>query len=126
MEEWVLASGNPHKIEEFNRFFERENLGIRLISMKDAGFTGEIDESGLSFAENAFRKADAVRAATGRTVLADDSGLCVDALGGRPGIYSARYAGGHGNDGENNKKLLSELEGLPEEERTARFCCALC
>ena len=126
METWVLASGNAHKISEFNRFFSSERLGVELISMKEAGFEGTIDENGLSFAENAFLKADAVHAATGMTVLADDSGLCVDALGGRPGIYSARYAGEHGDDGANIEKLLSELEGIPEEKRTARFLCALC
>ena len=126
METWVLASGNGHKTAEFNRLFSEERLGVRLISMREAGFDGEIDEKGLSFAENAFLKASAVHAATGKTVLADDSGLCVDALGGRPGIYSARYAGEHGDDGANIVKLLSELEGIPEEKRTARFLCALC
>lgn len=126
METWVLASGNAHKTAEFNRFFENAGLPVRLVTMREAGFDGDIDESGLSFAENAFRKADAVWKSVGGTVLADDSGLCVDALGGRPGIYSARYAGAHGDDEKNNDKLLKELEDVPDEERTARFMCALC
>lgn len=126
MQTWVLASGNAHKLEEFNRFFAGEELGVRLISMKEAGFTGEIAENGLSFAENAFLKADAVCRATGMPALADDSGLCVDALGGAPGIYSARYAGTHGDDGKNIEKLLRDLEKVPDEKRTARFLCALC
>lgn len=126
MNTWVLASGNAHKTEEFNRFFSGSGLDIRLISMREAGFGGDIDETGTSFAENAYIKAKTVSDATGRTVLADDSGLCVDALGGEPGIRSARYAGGHGDDGANIEKLLRELDQVPDEDRTARFLCALC
>jgi len=123
---WVLASGNAHKTAEFNRFFAASGLDVRLITMREAGFEGEIAENGLSFAENAYLKAKTVAEATGQTVLADDSGLCVDALGGAPGILSARYAGGHGDDGANNDRLLRELESVPDGERTARFRCALC
>ena len=126
MKTWVLASGNAHKTEEFNRFFAASGLDVRLITMREAGFDGEIIENGLSFAENAYVKAKTVAEATGQTVLADDSGLCVDALGGEPGIRSARYAGGHGDDGANNDKLLRELENVPDGQRTARFRCALC
>ena len=126
MKTWVLASGNAHKTEEFNRFFAASGLDVRLITMREAGFDGEIAENGLSFAENAYIKAKTVAGATGQTVIADDSGLCVDALGGAPGILSARYAGEHGDDDKNNDKLLSELENVPDGQRTARFLCALC
>jgi len=126
MTTWVLASGNAHKIAEFNGFFAASGLDLRLIPMKEAGFDGVVEENGLSFAENAYVKAKTVAEATGQTVLADDSGLCVDALGGAPGIRSARYAGTHGDDDANNEKLLGELENVPDGERTARYVCALC
>ncbi len=126
MKTWVLASGNAHKTQEFSRFFAASGLDVRLITMREAGFDGDIAENGLSFAENAYIKAKTVAEATGQTVLADDSGLCVDALGGEPGIRSARYAGGHGNDDANNDRLLRELENVSDGERTARFLCALC
>ena len=116
----VLASGNAHKIREL-----RELLGhrYRIITMQDAGFEGDIEESGKTFEENAVIKAETVRDATGFLTLADDSGLEVDALGGAPGVHSARYAGQHGDDKANNDLLLRNLAG--EKNRGARFVSVL-
>ena len=122
----VLATGNAHKVEEFRRFFREHAFPVELISMRDAGFSGEIAEDADSFEGNAFLKASAVASATGMLCIADDSGLEVDALGGAPGIRSARYAGGHGDDEANIRRLLEELRDVPEEQRTARFVCAIC
>ncbi|MCH5182884.1 MAG: RdgB/HAM1 family non-canonical purine NTP pyrophosphatase [Oscillospiraceae bacterium] len=122
----VLATGNAHKVEEFRRFFRDRELPVELISMREAGFSGEIVEDSDSFEGNAFLKASAVASATGMLCIADDSGLEVDALNGAPGIHSARYAGGHGDDEANIRRLLEELREVPEEKRTARFVCAIC
>ena len=99
-------------------------VDIYTMSLSDVGIFDEIEENGSSFAENATIKASAA-ARSGYIGIADDSGLTVDALDGAPGIYSARYAGEHGNDAANNKKLLGELEGLPAEKRTAAFVSAI-
>ena len=121
----VLASNNFGKLREL-----RQLLGDRfdVMSMREAGFTEDIEETGSTFRENALIKANAVMAATGRACLADDSGLVTDALMGRPGVYSARYSGVHGDDEANIVKLLQDMENVPDGERTARFCCcaALC
>lgn len=122
----VLATGNAHKVEEFRRFFRDRELPVELISMREAGFSGEIVEDADSFEGNAFLKASAVASATGMLCIADDSGLEVDALNGAPGIHSARYAGGHGDDEANIRRLLEELREVPEEKRSARFVCAIC
>lgn len=122
----VLATGNAHKVEEFRRFFREHDFPVRLLSMRDAGFSGEIVEDADSFEGNAFLKAFAVARATGMLCIADDSGLEVDALGGAPGIHSARYAGKHGDDEANIRRLLEELREVQEEKRTARFVCAVC
>lgn len=116
----VAASGNAHKLKELNELFG----GVcRLISMREAGFEGEIDESGSTFEENAALKAETVMKTLGLPTLADDSGLSVDALNGAPGVYSARYAGDHGNDGENNALLLQNMDG--QENRACRFVCVM-
>ena len=122
----VLATGNTHKLEEFRRFFRELDVPIELLSMREAGFTGEIVENGDRFEINAYLKARAVISATGLPCIADDSGLEVDALGGAPGIYSARYAGVHGDDEANIRRLLEEMKDVPEEKRTARFVCVMC
>lgn len=122
----VLASDNAHKLEEFRRFFREAGIPLNVLSMREAGFIGEIEETETTFAGNARLKAHAVSDATGLFCLADDSGLEVDALGGAPGVYSARYAGTHGDDEANIRKLLEELRDVPDEKRTARFVCALC
>ena len=124
----VAATNNRHKVVELSALFEN-TPGVELVTLKDVGFTDEIVEDGATFAENARIKALAVHNATGLPAVADDSGLCVDALGGEPGIYSARYAGENGENGvddANTEKLLSKLKDVPAAERTARFVSALC
>ncbi|MDD5897594.1 MAG: ribonuclease PH [Clostridia bacterium] len=116
----VVATGNAHKLQELSDIFGGM---VELISMKDAGFTGDIEENGDSFEANAAIKAEAVARLTGLPTLADDSGLSVDALGGVPGVYSARYAGTHGDDNANNNLLLQNMAGV--ENRTCRFVCAM-
>lgn len=123
LEEMVLASGNKGKIAEFQRLME--DLAVQVHSMKEYPQIGEIVEDGSTFVENALIKARTVCKATGLAALADDSGLMVDALDGAPGIYSARYAGEDHNDAANNAKLLRDMEQVAEEDRTARFFCAI-
>lgn len=124
MKEFVLASRNRKKIAELETIL-KETLSndIRILSLDEIGFSGEIEENGTTFEENAFIKAS-VPASLGYIGIADDSGLTVDALGGRPGVYSARYSG-LGDEG-NNKKLLDELKDVPPEKRTAHFVCSIC
>ncbi len=114
----VVASGNLHKIEEIRSIFS----DVEIISMRDAGFKGEIEENGKTFKENAYIKAKAVCDAVNAPVLADDSGLCVDALGGAPGVYSARFSGG--NSADNRALLLKRMDNIPH--RAAHFACAVC
>ncbi len=116
----AVATGNAHKLRELTHLL---GGGIELVSMRSAGFEGDIVENGATFEENARIKAEAVARQTGLPALADDSGLCVDALDGAPGIYSARYAGDHGDDGENNALLLRNMEG--QTTRSCRFVCAM-
>ena len=120
MTTWVLASENAGKVAEFNHLLSE--LGIHVRSMGEFGLTGA-EETGESFVENALLKARHVARATGFPALADDSGLAVDALGGAPGIYSARYAGTHGDDVANYQKLLADLADA--QSRAAQFVCAL-
>jgi XTP/dITP diphosphohydrolase len=116
----VAATGNAHKLSELQSIFGEF---YTVVSMRDVGFDGEIEEDADTFAGNAAIKAEAVCAVAGLPTVADDSGLTVDALGGEPGVYSARYCGHHGDDEANNDKLLAELEGLPIEKRGARYVC---
>jgi XTP/dITP diphosphohydrolase len=117
----VLASGNEGKLREFNRILAPLAMDVKPQSSFEVP---EVPEDGLSFVENAIIKARAASKHTGLAALADDSGLEVDYLDGAPGIYSARFAGGAG-DKANNIKLLAELEGVPAEQRSARFQCVL-
>lgn len=119
----IIATNNAHKVEEIETALNFE--GWEFKSLKDAGIESSPEETGTTFEENARIKARAAHELTGAAVLADDSGLVVDALNGAPGVYSSRYAGEDGNDGANNTKLLHELEGVPDEQRTARFMCVL-
>ena len=116
--EILIATKNDGKLKEFKQIFEQK--GIIVKSLKDINDDVEIVENGLSFEENARLKADGYAKSIGIPVLADDSGLEIDALNGRPGIFSARYAGDH-NNAANNAKVLSELGGIPDEKRTATF-----
>ena len=121
---FFIATKNAHKVIEFKRILEP--MGIEVLCESDLGFDlTDVEEDGTTFEENALIKASAACEQTGYVSLADDSGLCVDALGGAPGIFSARYCGVHGNDKENNRKLLRELDGVPFDERTARFVSAV-
>ena len=113
----VAATGNAGKLREFRRILP----SYEIISMQEAGFSGDIEETGTTFEENALIKARAVMERTGKPAFADDSGLTVEALGGAPGIYSARYAGEDATDAERIQKLLSALENVPEEKRGAAF-----
>lgn len=113
----VAATGNAHKLKEIREILKDFNV----ISAREAGFFDEVEETGKSFLENAFLKARAVVKKTGQAALADDSGLCVNALGGAPGIYSARYSGG--DSAANRRLLLENLKG--EKNREARFECAI-
>lgn len=120
--EIVLASRNAHKIKELETILKETVPGVKLLSLDDIGFSGDILENGTTFAENARIKAR-VAARDGRIGVGDDSGLCVNALGGAPGVYSARYAGEHGNDAANNEKLQKEL--ADKSDRSACFVCAI-
>ncbi|MBS7525598.1 XTP/dITP diphosphatase [Fusibacter paucivorans] len=116
----VLASGNSHKRQEIQAMLK--DFDYEILSLKDVGLENmEIVEDGDTFEANAVIKAKAVQREIGGVVLADDSGLEVDALGGAPGVYSARYAGEHGNDEANNLKLIKALEEVEPAQRTARF-----
>lgn len=115
----VVATGNAHKIREIAEIFTE----YKVVSQKEMGFAEEVEETGKTFTENALIKARAAVKALGLPVLADDSGLCVDALNGAPGVYSARYSGEHGNDAANRVCLLKKLEGI--ENRSAHFTCAM-
>jgi len=121
---FFIATKNAHKVIEFKRILEP--MGIEVLCERDLPFSlPDVEEDGTTFEENATIKAAFACEKTGMVSLADDSGLCVDALDGAPGIFSARYSGVHGDDKENNRKLLRELEGVPYEKRTARFVSAV-
>ena len=121
----VLATRNQGKIREFRRILDAISQGtINLVGLEEFPHTTDVEETGITFKENALLKARSVCHETGLPAIADDSGLCVDALDGAPGIFSARYAGIHGDDVANNLKLLKDLENVPEEKRGAHFTCA--
>jgi XTP/dITP diphosphohydrolase len=121
----VLATRNQGKIREFRRILDAiSNGAINLVGLEEFPHTTEVEETGTTFKENALLKARSACKETGLPAIADDSGLCVDALNGAPGIFSARYAGVQGEDKANNAKLLRELENVPEEKRSAHFTCA--
>lgn len=117
----IFATGNAGKMKEIRLILG--DLGCEILSMKEAGADPEIVEDGATFAENAEIKAKAVWESTGDIVLADDSGLVVDFLGGEPGIYSARYMGEETSYEIKNRNLIERLDGVPRKERTARFVC---
>lgn len=125
--DFVLASKNKKKLNELHRILTP--LGINVLGEGDSGISfPEVEETGATFEENSMLKAESACKACGLPAIADDSGLCVDALDGAPGVYSARFAGEGQNDDDNNQKLLDLMKDIPDELRTARFvsvvsCC---
>lgn len=118
----VVATGNAHKVVEIEAILSPAMPGVRFVALGELGDYPDPVEDGETFFDNALIKARAAQAETGLSMaVADDSGLCVDALGGAPGIYSARWAGEHGNDAANNEKLMREMADVADERRTARF-----
>lgn len=122
LETLIVATGNKHKLQEIQAIFK----DVRVVSAREAGYLGNPEETGATFEENAIIKARAAAEALNLPALADDSGLCVAALGGAPGIYSARYAGGHGDDKKNREKLLAELGDEKNRAAYFRSAAALC
>lgn len=123
--DFILATNNMKKLAEMQRILSP--LGINVVTAKMLGITlEEVEEDGDTFEANAKIKALAACRETGMPAIADDSGLCVDYLDGAPGIFSARFAGDHGNDELNNDLLLEKLNGVPLEKRTAHYVCAIC
>jgi XTP/dITP diphosphohydrolase len=118
--EIVSASRNKHKISELQALLSKHVEGVKLLSLDDVGLYDDVEENGSTFEENAFIKAD-YAARSGKISVGDDSGLCVNALDCAPGIYSARYAGDHGNDAANNAKLLCDL--ADKKDKSAYFMC---
>lgn len=122
----VLATRNDHKVQELRRILEAAHAGVEVVDLGAEGLppVPDVAETGTTFAENALLKASAVALATGLPAIADDSGICIDALNGMPGIYSARWAGRHGDDGANLDLVLGQLSDVPDGRRGARFVCA--
>ncbi|HEY7025044.1 MAG TPA: RdgB/HAM1 family non-canonical purine NTP pyrophosphatase [Candidatus Limnocylindrales bacterium] len=119
----LIATGSRHKLEELRDLLDLPNT--ELVSLHDEGITNEAEETGLTFEQNARIKAQYYWWESGLATLADDSGIEVDALDGRPGVYTRRYAGANATDDDNNAKLLSELSSLRSDRRTARYQCVL-
>lgn len=117
----VLATHNRHKVAELRRMLDGQ---VEVLDLDDVPGIPDVPETGVTFAENALLKARAVAAATGLAAVADDSGLCVDVLGGAPGVFSARWSGRHGDDRANLELLLAQLADVPDEHRGAHFACA--
>lgn len=122
---FILATHNKKKCAEMQRILAPLGIEVATADMLGINLT-DVEETGTTFEENAYLKAYSGCMESGLPCIADDSGLVVDALGGEPGVYSARYAGGHGNDRANNEKLLRGLDGVPDVKRTARFVCCVC
>ncbi|MGD3111106.1 RdgB/HAM1 family non-canonical purine NTP pyrophosphatase [Streptomyces sp. YGL11-2] len=120
----VLATRNAGKISELRAILEAAGLGVELVGADAYPDVPDVKETGVTFAENALLKAHALARATGHPAVADDSGLCVDVLGGAPGIFSARWAGRHGDDRANLELLLAQLSDIADEHRAAHFACA--
>ena len=121
----IIATHNKHKLQEMSRILSP--MGYEVVTDLDLGIElSDVEENGETFLDNARIKAEAGCKESGLPCIADDSGLCVDALNGAPGVFSARYSGVHGDDDGNNRKLLAELSGIPTEKRTAHFACAIC
>lgn len=128
---FIYGTGNEKKIQQVKDFFKtQKNIELEIISLKDIGFDEEIIEDGKTFEENSLIKAEAIKKycnnrGINEIIIADDAGICVDALDGRPGVLSARYAGDHAPQEVAINKLLTEMKDIPEEKRTAKFVCVL-
>ncbi|GFE24462.1 RdgB/HAM1 family non-canonical purine NTP pyrophosphatase [Streptomyces nigrescens] len=120
----ILATRNAGKVSELRAILDAADLGIELVGADAYPHIPDVKETGVTFAENALLKAHALAQATGCPAVADDSGLCVDVLGGAPGIFSARWAGTHGDDRANLDLLLAQLGDIADEHRGAHFACA--
>ena len=124
MKRIIFATGNKNKVRELREILP--DFAGEVITMKEAGFSGDIDENGATFSENAMIKASSIASQFPEDiVIADDSGLCIDALGGEPGVYSARYLGEDTPYDKKNSIILERLSDVPFEKRTARFVCAV-
>ncbi len=121
----VLATRNLGKVAEFERMLQAAEVKIQVLGLRDYPEMPDVLETGTTFAENALLKAEQISAFTGLPALADDSGLCVDALAGSPGIFSARWAGSHGDDQANLEKVLREINELDDPSLEAHFTCAV-
>ena len=119
----VLATANPHKLIELTRILAANHVDVDLAGLREFAGAPDVAETGATFADNALLKARAVAAFTGIASVADDSGLCCDALNGMPGVLSARWSGRHGADAENLRLLLAQLSEIPDERRGAHFTC---
>jgi XTP/dITP diphosphohydrolase len=119
----LIGTTNQGKVKDFKQLLETE--GLQVISLRDLDDAIEVEETGTTFAENAILKAETLSRHYNKIVIADDSGLEIEALNGRPGVYSARYAGEHKSDEDNIKKVLAEMEGVPFHDRKAAFVCVL-
>lgn len=123
--DFILATNNMKKLEEMKRILSP--LGVNAVTAAMLGIDlGDVEETGKTFEDNAKLKAHAALERAGMPAIADDSGLCVDYLNGAPGVYSARFAGEHGNDEKNNDLLLQKLSGVPMRGRGAHYVCAIC
>jgi len=120
----VLATANQHKLIELTRILAAGQVEVELCGLADFPGAPDVRETGATFAENALLKARAIAAFTGLPAVADDSGLCVDALNGMPGVLSARWSGRHGDDAENLRLVLAQVGDVPDERRGAQFVCA--
>ncbi len=121
---FIIATHNNHKVTEFKRILEP--LGVEVVSQKEAGIDVEVVETGTTFAENAKLKAESVSRVGNCVAIADDSGICIDAFDGGPGIYSSRFLGEDTPYTEKNAIILDRLKNVPDEKRTARYVCAIC
>lgn len=126
----IYGSGNKAKVENVKKYFDANKIDIEVLSLKDIRFDREIIENGKTFEENSLIKAKAIKEFCNEKnineiIITDDAGLCVDALNGRPGVFSARYAGDHASQEETIAKLLDEMKDVLESKRTAQFVCVL-
>ena len=126
----IYGTSNRGKLQEIKDFFKNNKIDAEILSLKDINFNKEIEENGKTFEENSLTKAKAIKEfcngnGINEIIITDDAGLCVDALDGRPGVFSARYAGDHAPQEVTINKLLNEMKDVPEEKRTAKFVCVL-